>query len=122
MKKQTPKQTSKQVPAAKQAEVKKGPIIIPLQDRILVKPFSSSDLSEKNQYGIIIPDTVDKEKPEQGEVLAVGEGKYEDGKLIPVRIKVGDRVLFSKYGFDEVKVEGEELYILKEESILAVIR
>jgi len=122
MKKQTPKQTSKQAPAAKQAEVKKGPIIIPLQDRILVKPFSSSDLSEKNQYGIIIPDTVDKEKPEQGEVLAVGEGKYEDGKLIPVRIKVGDRVLFSKYGFDEVKVEGEELYILKEESILAVIR
>src|SRR3989338_9327243 len=122
MKKQTPKQTSKQAPAAKQAEVKKEHKIIPLQDRILVKPFSSSDLSKKNQYGIIIPETVDKEKPEQGEVLAVGEGKYEDGKLVPIRIKVGDKVLFSKYGFDEVKVEGEELYILKEESILAVIR
>src|SRR3989344_9277852 len=116
------KQTSKQVSTPKEAEVKKGPKIMPLQDRILVKPFSSSDLSKKNQYGIIIPETVDKEKPEQGEVLAVGEGKYEDGKLIPVRIKVGDRVLFSKYGFDEVKVEGEELYILKEESILAIIR
>jgi len=103
-------------------EAKKTHKIVPLQDRILVKPFSSSDLSKKNQYGIIIPDTVDKEKPEQGEVLAVGEGKYEDGKLIPIRIKVGDRVLFSKYGFDEVKVEEEELYILKEESILAIIK
>src|SRR3990167_2996079 len=97
MKKQTPKQSS-----TPKEEVKKEHKIIPLQDRILVKPFSSSDLSKKNQYGIIIPETVDKEKPEQGEVLAVGEGKYEDGKLIPVRIKVGDRVLFSKYGFDEI--------------------
>jgi chaperonin GroES len=96
--------------------------IRPLGDRILVKPLSSEELEKKNQFGIIIPETVDKEKPEQGKVIAVGEGRYENGKIVPMKIKIGDRVLFSKYGFDEVKIDEEELYILKEESILAVIK
>ena len=96
--------------------------IMPLGDRVLVKPFSSEDLERKNQYGIIIPETVDKEKPEQGKVIAVGEGRYQDGKIVPMKIKVGDKVLFSKYGYDEVKVDEEEFYILKEENILAIIK
>ena len=96
--------------------------ISPLGDRVLLKPLTSEDLEQKNQFGIIIPETVDKEKPEQGKVVALGEGRYEDGKLIPIKLKVGDRVLFSRYGYDEVKVDGEEYYILKEENILAVIK
>jgi len=95
--------------------------IMPLGDRVLLKPLSSES-ENKNQFGIIIPETVDKEKPEQGKVVAVGEGHYDDGKLIPVRVKVGDRVLFSKYGYDDVKIGDEEYYILKEENILAVIK
>ena len=94
--------------------------IIPLGDRVLVKPTAQE--GTKTQSGIIIPDTVDKEKPEQGKVVAVGEGRYEDGKIIPVRVKVGDKVMFSKYGYDEIKVDGEEYFILKEDSVLAVIK
>lgn len=96
--------------------------IVPLGDRILIKPFSAEESGSKSQYGIIIPETIDKEKPEQGLVLAVGEGKYEHGKLVPMRIKAGDKVLFSKYGYDEVKVGEEEYYILKEESVLAIFK
>jgi chaperonin GroES len=96
--------------------------ITPLGDRVLVKPVSDEELSKKNQYGIIIPETVDKEKPEQGTVVAVGDGRVEDGQTIPVKVKVGDKILFSKYGYDDVKVDEEEYYILKEENILAVIR
>ncbi|MEO8637324.1 MAG: co-chaperone GroES [Candidatus Taylorbacteria bacterium] len=93
----------------------------PLADRVLLKPISADE--KKSTSGIIIPDTVEKEKPEQGRVVAVGEGKTDDnGKLVPVKVKIGDKVLFSKYGFDEVKVEGEEYYIIKEENILAVIK
>ncbi len=106
----------------KEAEKTRKMQVLPLADRILVKPFDSADLAEKTASGIIIPDTVSKEKPEQGKVLAVGPGRYEDGKVVPPRVKVGDRVIFSKYGFDEIKVDGEELYILKEDSILAVIK
>ncbi len=96
--------------------------IRPLGDRILIRPFSVEETEKKNNFGIIIPDTVDKASPEQGEVLAVGEGRYIDGKIVPIKVKVGDTVIFSKYGFDEVKVGGEELYILREDSILAVIK
>lgn len=95
--------------------------IIPLHDRVLVRPFDAKEMN-KTVSGIIIPDTVSKEKPEQGEVVAIGPGKWEDGKRVPLGVKVGDRVLFSKYGYDEVKFEGAEYYILREESILAVIR
>jgi chaperonin GroES len=95
--------------------------IAPLGDRVLVKPISEEELHKKNQYGIIIPETVDKEKPEQGTVVAVGEGRVDDGQIIPVKVKVGDKILFSKYGYDDVKVDEEEYYILKEENILAII-
>ncbi len=98
--------------------------IKPFGDRILIHPFSEDEVSgeKRNHYGIIIPDTVSKEKSAQGKVLAVGEGKLIDGKLVPIRVKVGDMVVFSKYGYDEVEYKGEELYLLKEESILAVIK
>ncbi|MCI0542478.1 co-chaperone GroES [bacterium] len=95
--------------------------ILPLGDRILVRPSSGED--KKTKSGIIIPETVDKEKPEQGKVVAVGAGRVTDeGKTIPVRVKAGDTVLFSKYGPDEIKVDGVEYYILREESVLAVIK
>ena len=103
----------------KQNQNTKGTKIFPLGDRILIKPISMDE--KRTVSGIIIPDTVDKEKPEQGRVIAVGEGRYDDGKLIPVRVKKGDKVVFSKYGFDEIKIDGEEYYILEEKNILAVI-
>jgi len=94
--------------------------IVPLGDRVLVKPVREED--KKTKSGIIIPETIDKEKPEQGKVIAVGEGKYENGELVAPRVKVGDTIIFSKYSPDEIKVEGEEYYILKEENILAIIK
>ena|SRR3989344_8609706 len=98
--------------------------IKPFGDRVLVRPFTEEEVKgeKKGHYGIFIPDTVSKEKSAQGKVLAVGEGKWVEGKLVPVRIKVGDTVIFSKYGYDEVEHEGVELYLLKEENILAVIK
>lgn len=96
--------------------------IVPLGDRVLVKPFTEAEVAEKkNDFGIILPDAVSKEKSAQGKVVAVGEGKYVDGKLVPVRVVVGDRVFFSKYSYDEVEYGGEEFYLLKEENVLAVI-
>ncbi len=96
--------------------------IIPLADRVLVKP-GNPDESKKTKSGIIIPDTASKERPEQGEVIAVGEGRTTDaGELIPMKLKVGDVVLFSKYGPDEIKIDGVEYYILREDSVLAVIK
>ncbi len=97
--------------------------IKPLQDRVVVRRLTDEETGTKSASGIIIPDTVSKEKPEQGIVVAVGEGKWdEDGeKRIPMDVKVGDRVVFSKYGFDEVKVGGEELYIVSMSSVLAVL-
>lgn len=94
--------------------------IIPLGDRILLK-ISDDKNQSKTVSGIYIPDTVDKEKPEQGKVVAVGEGKYIDGKLIPLTVKIGDTVIFSKYGYDEIKVNDEEFLIVKEDNILAII-
>jgi len=95
--------------------------IKPLGDRILLKPLSIEEMNT-TVSGIIIPDTVSKEKPEQGTVIAVGEGRWENGKRVPVSVKVGDKVVFSRYGYEEVKLDGDEYYILKEENILAVIR
>jgi chaperonin GroES len=86
----------------------------------LLKPISQEELN-KTASGIIIPDTISKEKPEQGTVIAVGEGKWENGKRLPLSVKVGDKVVFSRYGYDEVKYDGVEYYILKEENVLAVI-
>lgn len=96
--------------------------ITPLGDRVLVRPFSPEEAGTKTASGIIIPETIDKEKPEQGEVIAVGLGKYVDGVLMKPQVEVGDTVVFSKYGYDDIKVDGEEYYILKEDSLLAIIK
>ena len=90
----------------------------PLHDRVVVKRI---DAEEKTAGGIIIPDSA-KEKPSQGEVIAVGPGgRDESGKLIPIDVQVGDRVLFGKWSGTEVKVSGEDLLIMKESDILGVI-
>ena len=91
----------------------------PLGDRVIVKPEAKEE--KTTSFGIIIPESADKERPAKGIVVAVGPGKTEDGKLLPMNVKVGQQVLFSKYGYDEVKVEGQEYFILTESSILAVI-
>jgi chaperonin GroES len=113
---------SRSASGGKSAPTKKTSSILPLGDRVLVKPFTEDELAGKSPSSIFIPDTVSKEKSAQGKVIAVGEGKYIEGKLIPVRVKVGDRVLFSKYSYDDVEHNGEEFYLLKEDNILAVIR
>ena len=92
----------------------------PLGDRVVVLP-SGKEGEKKLASGIIIPETVDKEKPAQGTVVAVGPGKYDDGELVPMQVKVGDTVLFSKYGYDEVKIEEQEYYILSESNILGIV-
>jgi chaperonin GroES len=90
--------------------------IKPLGDRVLVKPMAREEIS---RGGIVLPDTV-KEKPQEGEVLAVGVGKLsEKGEHIPMELKVGDIVLYAKYGGAEIKLEGEDLIILRESDILA---
>ena len=90
----------------------------PLHDRVVVKRI---DADEKTKGGIIIPDTV-KEKPSQGEVVAVGPGgRDEAGKLVPMDIKAGDKVLFGKWSGTEVKLDGEELLIMKESDIMGVL-
>ncbi len=88
----------------------------PLADRVLVKPIEKE---EKTKSGIYLPDTA-KEKPQEGEVVAVGPGKLDDnGKRVPMDLKVGDRVIYAKYGGTEIKVDDEELIILRESDILA---
>lgn len=89
----------------------------PLADRVVVKPSKSEEVTKG---GIVLPDTA-KEKPQEGEVIAVGPGKYEEGKRIPLEVKVGDKVIYSKYGGTEVKIEGVEHLILKESDILAIV-
>jgi chaperonin GroES len=90
----------------------------PLHDRILVK---REDESEEKHGSIIIPDTA-KEKPQRGKVVAVGNGKVtEDGKRVPLDVKSGDRILFGKYSGSEVKIDGDEYLILREEDVLAIL-
>ncbi|SFU83406.1 co-chaperone GroES [Alicyclobacillus macrosporangiidus] len=89
----------------------------PLADRVVVRAVARE---EKTASGIVLPDTA-KEKPQEGEVIAVGPGRMEDGKRVPLEVKVGDRVIYSKYAGTEVKVDGEELLILRESDLLAVI-
>ncbi|MDZ4226387.1 MAG: co-chaperone GroES [Patescibacteria group bacterium] len=89
-------------------------------DRVLVKPLSPEE-GQTTSFGIIIPDTA-KEKPEQGSVVAVGPGKYEDGVLVPVGVKVGDRVMFNKYDYKEIKIKGVEYFIVSEANILGIVR
>jgi chaperonin GroES len=88
----------------------------PMADRVLVKPIEREEVT---RGGIVVPDTA-KEKPQEGKVLAVGDGRLsEDGKRIPLDVKVGDIVIFAKYGGTEIKIDGEELIILRESDILA---
>jgi chaperonin GroES len=92
--------------------------IRPLQDRVIVKRLEEE---EKTKGGIIIPDTA-KEKPQEGKVIAVGKGKVtEDGKVIPLDVKAGDKILFGKYSGTEIKIDGEEHLIMREDDILGVI-
>ena len=92
--------------------------IKPLEDRILVKPL---DAEQTTASGLVIPDTA-KEKPQEGEVLAVGPGRYEDGNRVPVDVSVGDKVVYSKYGGTEVKYDNEEYLILSARDVLAVVQ
>jgi chaperonin GroES len=92
--------------------------IRPLQDRVIVKRIAEE---EKSKGGIIIPDTA-KEKPQEGKVVAVGKGKVnDDGKIMPLDVKVNDRVLFGKYSGSEINIDGEEHLIMREEDILGII-
>jgi chaperonin GroES len=92
--------------------------IRPLHDRVIVRRIEED---QKTKGGIIIPDTA-KEKPQMGEVVATGPGKKtEDGKLVPIDVKKGDKVLFTKYAGSDIKIEGEELLIMREEDILGII-
>ena len=90
----------------------------PLGDRVLIKQLEAQ---EKTKGGIILPDTA-KEKPQEAEVVAVGKGKVEDGKTIAPEVKAGDKILYGKYSGTEIKVDGEDLIIVKEEDILAIIK
>ena len=90
----------------------------PLEDRIVVQP---SEGEEMTVSGIVIPDTA-KEKPQEGKVVAVGPGRFEDGVRVPLDVAVGDTVIYSKYGGTEVKVEGEEYLILSARDVLAAVK
>jgi chaperonin GroES len=91
----------------------------PIGDRVVVRPKTAEEMTKS---GIILPDTA-KERPQEGEVMAVGTGRVlEDGRVIPLEVKVGDRVLFSKYGGTEFKLGNEEYIILREDDILAILQ
>jgi len=93
--------------------------IKPLSDHILIEPIKEE---EKTKTGILLPETAEKERPEQGKVIAVGPGKRtEKGEIIPISVKPGQKVLFTKYGPNEIKVDNKEYLIAKEEDILAII-
>jgi len=93
--------------------------IQPLGDRVLIKPIAE-DITTKS--GIVLPETVEKEKAEKGEVLAVGPGRILDnGQVASVTVKVGDKVMFKKYSPDEIKIDGQELLVISESDILAII-
>ncbi len=92
----------------------------PLGDRVLVEPATNEGGMTKS--GIIIPETVTKERPEQGLVVAAGPGRLTDqGKVLPLKVKVGQKILFSKYGPDEIKIKDKEYFIISESNILAII-
>ena len=89
----------------------------PLHDRLLVRRIEEG---ETTRGGIIIPDSA-KEKPQEGKVVAVGPGKYEDGKLVPLGVKAGDKILFGKYSGTEIKLDGEDFIIMREEEVLGIL-
>lgn len=89
----------------------------PLADRVLIKPLEAE---ERTQGGIVLPDTA-KEKPQKGEIVEVGPGRYEDGKRVPMEVKKGQKVLYGKYSGAEVKINGDEYMIMRESDILAIL-
>lgn len=90
----------------------------PLGDRIVVKPTTAKDVTKG---GIVLPDTA-KERPQEGEVIAVGPGKtLENGKVVPLEVKVGDKIIYSKYGGSEVKIGTEEFVVLRQDDVLAIV-
>jgi len=89
----------------------------PLADRVVVRSLEGH---EQTRGGLFIPDTA-KEKPQEGEILAVGPGRYDEGKRVPMEVKVGDKVLFGKYSGTEVMIDGESLLILRESDVLAIL-
>ena len=130
MKKKVKKVPTKKPTNAKVTRVSKKPatvaasvsIVLPLGSRVLIKPFTKEELMQKNNFGIILPTADSKEKSEQGIVLAVGPGEYRDGKMVAPTVKVGDKVVFSKYGYEDITIHGEELFLIKEENILAILK
>lgn len=91
----------------------------PLHDHVIVKPIAEN---ETTKSGIVLPDTVDKEKPEKGEVIAIGPGKLmENGQRATMGVKVGDKVMFKKYSPDEIKVDGEEYLVISEGDVIAIL-
>ena len=91
----------------------------PMDDRILVEPIEAET---STSFGLVLPDTASKEKPQKGRVVAVGPGKMTDeGKRLPMTVKAGDTILFTKYGPTEVKIEGKEIYFLQESDVLAIV-
>jgi len=92
--------------------------IRPLSDRVVVEP---RQLETKTAGGIVIPDTADKDKPIEGVVVAIGNGKFIDGKLQPLQVKVGDKVLFGKYAGTSVKLDATELLVMREDDIMGVV-
>ena len=93
--------------------------IKPLGDHVIVKPITEDEVTKA---GIVLPDTVDKDRPEKGEVVAVGEGKLlNNGERAPMSVKVGDKVVFKKYSPDEIKVDDEEYLVISESDILAIL-
>jgi len=91
----------------------------PLQDRVIVKRVEEQE--QRSAGGIIIPDTA-KEKPQEGEVVSVGPGRFEDGTRVPLDVKVGDKVIYSKYGGTEITVEGDDYLILSARDVLAIVK
>ena len=102
-------------------DAKKTMKIRPLGDKVLVRTAKEANQT-KTKSGIIIPDTVSKERPEEGVVMAVGEGRrLDNGQIVPLKVRKGDHIIFSKYGPDEIKINDEEYLIVSESNILAII-
>ena len=96
--------------------------IKPLADRVLIEPISAEEIKKIGKISIVLPQTLDKERPEQGKVVAVGPGRFdEDGRRVPMSVKKGDTVLFTKYGPNEIKIDGKEYLIAEEKDILAIL-
>ena len=95
-----------------------GKKVLPLEDRVAIMPLTQE---EETSSGIIIPDTASKERPNEGKVIAVGPGKMVDGNRVPLEVKIDDTVLYSKYAGDPIKVDNEEVIIISQDSVLAII-